>query len=158
LLLVSLSASSLLAGCGGGSQPPPRLSQRDAAPLVAIARRVVRDAPRDACAARSGIAALRARTRALVGSGRVPVRLRAPLLAGVAAVAVDAPTCPPPKPAQQPRAQPPPAAPVAAVTAPTPSGPGKGHDGEGEHNGEGKGHGHGHGHDHGHDGDQDDQG
>jgi hypothetical protein len=158
LLLASLSASSLLAGCGGGSQPPPRLSRVDAAPLVAIARRVVRDAPRDGCAARSEIAALRARTRALVASGRVPLRLRAPLLAGVAAVAADAPACRPPQPQSQQQSQPSPA-PAAPVTAtPSPPSPrGRGH--PHEHRGHGEGHGkakeHGHGHGHGHDGDED---
>ena len=57
--------------------------------------RVVRDAPADGCLAKREIAALSARAHALVLSGRVPEQLSAPLLAGVAAVAADAPACAP---------------------------------------------------------------
>jgi hypothetical protein len=98
-LFVSLSASSLLAACGGAAhrtQPP--LQKRDAAQLIALAQAVARDAPNDGCAARREIDALSAKANDLVSAGRVPLRLKAPLLAGVAAVAADAPACAPPAP------------------------------------------------------------
>src|SRR5262249_57690117 len=94
-----------------------------AARLVGLAQGVARDAPTDGCAAQTEIAALQAKANALVAAGRVPLRLRAPLLAGVAAVAADTPECtPPPAPVKTP--------------APVPK-----HD-NGKHNGEHK-HGHG---------------
>jgi hypothetical protein len=121
------------AGCGGhAGRPEPRLNRSDARELVSLAQQVARDAPSDGCAAQREIAALSAKAHALVAAGRVPLRLRAPLLDGVAAVAADAPACAPP-PAAAP-------APAATTTAPV-----EPHD-NGKHKGEKKkGHGHGHG-------------
>ena len=94
-----------------------------------LAQQVARDAPNDGCAAQRGIAALSAKAHELVAAGRVPVRLRAQLLAGVAAVAADAPACtPPPAP--------------AAAPAPVEKHDNGKHKGEKKH-GHGKGHGHG---------------
>ena len=121
----------VVAGCGGHArQPEPRLARNDASELASLARQVARDAPNDGCAAQREIAALSEKAHELVAAGRVPVRLRAPLLAGVAAVAADAPACAPPP------------APAANTTAPDEQ-----HD-NGKHKGEkkkeqGKGHGHG---------------
>jgi hypothetical protein len=117
----------LAAGCGSQHRrsAEPTLRHGDAAQLIALAQQVARDAPTDGCAAQREIAALQATANDLVAAGRVPLRLRAPLLAGVAAVAADAPACaPPPAPEKTP--------------APVPK-----HD-NGKHNGEHKGHGHGH--------------
>jgi hypothetical protein len=129
LLLAVVAA----AGCGGQARrPEPRLTRADARELVLLAQQVVRDAPTDGCAASTEIAALSAKANELVAAGRVPVRLRAPLLAGVAAVAADAPACtPPPAPAP------------AAAPAPVEK-----HD-NGKHKGKDKGKGHGKGHGHG---------
>jgi hypothetical protein len=103
-----------------------------------LAQQIVRDAKGDRCRARREIAALSARARALVAGGSVPLRLRAPLLAGVAAVVADAPACTPiaPRPAA--------VSTPAASPAPKPAaaGPKKGHD-HGKHKGEEHGHGHG---------------
>jgi hypothetical protein len=122
-----LLAVVVAAGCGGQARrPEPRLTQADASELVSLAQQVVRDAPTDGCAATSEIAALSAKANELVAAGRVPARLRGPLLAGVAAVAADAPACaPPPAPA-----------PAPAASAPV----------EKRDNGKHKGKGHGHGH------------
>jgi hypothetical protein len=118
------------AGCGGQARrPEPRLTQAEASELVSLAQQVARDAPTDGCAATREIEALSAKANELVSAGRVPARLRAPLLAGVAAVAADAPACtPPPAP------------------APAASAPAEKHD-NGKHKGwdKEKGHGHGHG-------------
>ena len=95
-----LSASSLLAGCGGHARhtAEPHLPRSDAAQLITLAQAVSRDAPVDACAAQQDAATLAAKARELVAAGRVPLSLRAHLLAGVDAVAADAPACaPPPK-------------------------------------------------------------
>jgi hypothetical protein len=144
-VLVLSAALAALAGCGGqASRPEPRLAQRDAARLVALARRVARDAPSDGCAARRDVAALSSQAHALVAAGRVPLRLRAPLLAGVAAVAADAPACAPPAPAP---------APTPAPAATAPPAKARGHEKPGHeqrpHRHPDHGHGHGHGHDHG---------
>jgi hypothetical protein len=134
LLLGSLAASSaVLAACGGSARrpPAPELRHRDAAQLIAIARRFAREVPSDRCAAARDAADLGTRARSLVAAGRVPAPLRAPLLAGVAAVAAKAPACPPPAP------------PAAALAVRT--GKGKGHGpkpGHGRGHDKGKGHGH----------------
>jgi hypothetical protein len=108
---------------------------------VSLARRVAQDAPSDGCVAKRDIAALSAKANALVAAGRVPVRLRAHLLAGVAAVEADAPVCTPPAPAPTPA----PAAAPAPAPAPT-DGHGKGHAfGHEKHHGHGHGHGNGNG-------------
>ena len=127
----------LLAGCGGQARrsPEPRLAQRDAAQLVSLAQQVARDAPADGCAAQREIAALSAKAHELVDAGRVPVRLRTQLLAGVAAVAADAPVCTP-QPAPAPAAAP------ATTPAPVEKHDNGKHKGEKKH-GNGKGHGHG---------------
>ena len=92
-----LSASSLLAGCGGhAAKSAPRLPRSDAAQLIALAQSVAQDAGPNRCTARSEIDALSAKARELVAAGSVPLRLRAPLLDGVAALAAAAPTCTPP--------------------------------------------------------------
>lgn len=122
------------ASCGGHDRrPEPRLARGDANELVSLAQQVVRDAPTDGCVAQREIAALTAKAHELVAAGRVPVRLRAQLLAGVAAVAADAPSCtPPPAPAPAP----------AAAPAPVEKHDNGKHKGEKKH-GHGKGHGHG---------------
>ena len=131
--MLGVVVAAATAGCGGHARraAQPQLQHRDATALVSLARRVARDAPVDGCAAKREIAALSARAHELVAAGRVPAQLRAPLLAGVAAVAADAPACSPP------------AAPAASVTT-TSHGTGKG-----EKHGKGHGHGHGHGDDEG---------
>ena len=106
---------------------------------MSLSRRVAQDAPSDGCAAKHDIAALSAKAHALVAAGRVPVRLRAQLLAGVAAVEANAPVCTPPAPAPTPAPAPAPA--PASAPAPTDA-HGKGHAfGRDKHH-----HGHGHGH------------
>ncbi|HZO97120.1 MAG TPA: hypothetical protein VFB42_07095 [Gaiellaceae bacterium] len=141
MLLASLSASSLLAACGGsaGRPPEPRLARRDAAELVALARRVERDVPADGCAARREILELRALAGRLVAAGRVPAPLRSPLRAGVAALAADAPACAPPPPAA-------PAAPAEEEGDEGPGGRGGRDHGHGNAHGHGRAKGHGHGH------------
>jgi hypothetical protein len=125
-----------LAGCGGHARrADPQLAHGDAAQLVSLARRVAEEAPTDGCAAKRDIAVLSAKAHALVAAGRVPVRLRAQLLAGVAAVEADAPACTPPAPAPAPAATPAPAPAQAPVED------GKGHEKHKDH-GHGKGHGH----------------
>ena len=99
---------------------------------MVLAQQVARDAPSDGCAAQREIAALSAQARSLVAAGRVPARLRAPLLDGVAAVAADAPACTPPAPAPAP----------APVEQPgNGNGKANGHFKHKDH-GNGKGHGH----------------
>jgi len=91
-----LSASSLLAACGGhAQQSAPHLPKSDAAQLIALAQVVARDARVDGCTARSKIDALSAKARELVANGSVPLRLRTPLLDGVTALAAEAPVCTP---------------------------------------------------------------
>jgi hypothetical protein len=120
-----LSASSVLAACGGHpQQSAPHLPKSTAAQLIALAQTVARDARSDGCTARSEIDALSTKAHELIANGSVPLRLRAPLLNGVTALAAEAPACTPPAPAP----------------APTPSPPGK-------HDKPAKQH-----HDHGHDG------
>jgi hypothetical protein len=105
-LLVLLSASSLLAACGGGGHgAQPRLPKGDAAQLIALAQAVVRDAPQDPCAAQRDATTLAAKARELVAAGSVPPPLHAQLLAGVDAVAADATACTPPAPAPNPHGQ-----------------------------------------------------
>jgi hypothetical protein len=129
-----LLAVVVAAGCGGQARrPEPRLAQADARELVSLAQQVARDAPTDGCAARTEIAALSAKANELVAAGRVPARLRAPLLAGVATVAADAPACAPPP---------------APAPAPAASAPDEKHD-NGKHKGKEKGKEHGKGHGHG---------
>ncbi|HEY3921359.1 MAG TPA: hypothetical protein VGL76_04515 [Gaiellaceae bacterium] len=124
-----MSASSVAAGCGGHAAAPPpapHFARSDASQLVALAGNVTKDAPGDACAADNDIAAFKAKVDQLVAAGRIPTRLRAHLLVGVAALAADAPPCTPP--------------------APTPPAPhGKPHGPKPRHD-HGPGHGHGHGH------------
>ena len=126
--LVLLSASSVAAGCGGttAAPPPPKLGSGVAAQIVTLAQRV--EADTNSCAARNDIAALNAKVNELIGSGAVAVRLRAPLLAGVAALTADAPAC-----------------------APTPAKPGKGPKPGHGPNPPKPGHGHGDGNDQGND-------
>ena len=126
-----------LAGCGGAARPPePRLAHRDATRLEALARQIERDAPADGCAAKSEITALATRVHALVAAGRVPVRLRVPLLRGVESLVADTPACAPPAPSP---AAGPASPPIELVH-------GEGHR---EHKDHGHGHGHGDGHDRG---------
>jgi hypothetical protein len=129
------------AGCGGHTRSEPRLAARDAQQLIALAQSVARDAPADGCAARREIESVRAKSRALVAAGRVPTRLQAPLLAGVARLVAAAPPCTPPAPA-----------PVAATTASRPAARPQAHPHGHERakqKGKGKAKGHGPGHDHG---------
>jgi hypothetical protein len=103
LLLVVVAAT----GCGGhGRQAEPRLPRGDAAQLVTLARQIERDAPTHGCAAKDEIASFAAKAHALVAAGRVPVRLRAPLLRGVEALLADTPACAPPAPAPVPASAP----------------------------------------------------
>jgi hypothetical protein len=127
------------AGCGGhASRPEPRIARDEAAQLVALARQVERDAPADGCAAKDEIAALAAKAHELVAAGRVPLRLRAPLLRGVDGLLADTPACAPPAPAPAPAPTP------APVPTPQTGAHGKGHEKHHDHgNGNGKGHGHG---------------
>jgi hypothetical protein len=137
--LLGVAAAALTAGCGGHDRrAEPQLARGDAAQLVSLARRVAQDAPTDGCAAKREIAALSAKAHALVAAGRVPVQLRAQLLAGVAAVEADAPTCTPPAPTPAPAVSATPATPP--VQAPVDD-HGKGHEKHKDH-GHGKGHGH----------------
>jgi hypothetical protein len=71
----------LLAGCG--SSGGPHLAHRDAAPLIALADRISREAP---CAQARDIRALRAHTIALVNAHRVPAALQETLTSGVNAL------------------------------------------------------------------------
>jgi len=93
--LAWLSASSLLAGCGGSAHAvaPPHLAHKDAARLISLANAIARDAPGNGCAARREIASLSAEAHALVSARRVPAALRAQLLSGVGAVVSTAPAC-----------------------------------------------------------------
>jgi hypothetical protein len=94
-----LSASSLLAACGGhATQSAPRLPKSDAAQLIALAQTVAQDAGANGCTARSEIDALSAKARELVAAGSVPLQLRSTLLNGVAALTADAPACTPSQP------------------------------------------------------------
>jgi hypothetical protein len=96
-----LSASSLLAACGGNAKPqsaPPHLPKSSATQLIALAQTVARDARGDGCTSRSEIDALSAKAHELVANGSVPLRLREPLLNGVTALAAEAPVCTPPAP------------------------------------------------------------
>jgi hypothetical protein len=138
--VLGVAVAAVTAGCGGHARrAEPHIARGDASQLVSLARRVARDAPADGCAAKRDIAALSAKANALVAAGRVPVRLRAQLLAGVAAVEADAPACTPPAPAPAP-------APAPPASAPAPRDRhGKGH----AHGHEKRHHGHGHGHGHG---------
>jgi len=130
-----VAVTALTAGCGGHARrAEPRLPQRDAAQLVALARQIERDGPSDGCAAKNEITVFATKTNALVAAGRVPLRLRVPLLRGVESLLADTPACAPPAPAPTPApATPPPPAPIH----------GKSHQ---------KDHGHGHGHDQGDEG------
>jgi hypothetical protein len=103
------------AGCGGST---PRLARTDAAPLIALADRIAHESP---CAQKRDLAAVRARTIALVNRKAVPSGLQEPLLAGVNDLASRSPACALPQPSSPPPAEPQPS-----------------HD-----------HGHGHGHDNG---------
>src|SRR5262249_19647899 len=141
-LALGLVAAALTAGCGGHARrAEPQLPRGGAAQLVSLSPRVAQDAPSDRCAAKRDIAALSAKAHALVAAGRVPVRLRAQLLAGVAAVEANAPVCTPPAPAptQAPAAAP--ARAPAPAQAPTDV-HGKGHAyGREKHHGNEHGHG-----------------
>ena len=67
---------------------------------------MARDARTNGCTARTEIDALSAKARELVAAGSVPLRLRAPLLDGVQALAAEAPACTPaPTPAPPPGKQ-----------------------------------------------------
>jgi len=128
------------AGCGGhGRRAEPRLAERDATQLLALARQVERDAPSNGCAAKQEIVAFAAKAHGLVAAGRVPLQLRAPLLRGVESLLADTPACAPPSPtpAPAPVVKPPPA-PVH---------------GKGPHEHKPKDKGHGHRHDQGDGGD-----
>jgi hypothetical protein len=70
-----------------------------------MAQAVARDAKTNGCAARTEIDALSTQAQALVAAGRVPLRLRAPLLKGIDDLAAEAPACTPP-PAPTPAPQP----------------------------------------------------
>jgi hypothetical protein len=123
-----LSASSLLAACGGNAKPQsaPHLPKSSAAQLIALAQTVARDARGDGCTARSEIDALSAKAHELVANGSVPLRLRAPLLNGVTALAAEAPACTPPAPTPTP----------APAKAPKHGKPDKAHHDHGHHGGD----------------------
>ncbi|HZT16649.1 MAG TPA: hypothetical protein VFA19_11940 [Gaiellaceae bacterium] len=127
-LTVSLAACSAASGCGDAAGPPA-IARSDAAPLVALARRVASDQP---CAARRDVRLLERRAAALARSGRLPAELARPLTAAVTSLAADTPPCLSAVPAVT---TPPPPAP------PRPPAPRRGH---------GHAHGHGHGRGHGH--------
>ncbi len=83
-----VTAAGLLAGCGSGGGP--HLAHQDAAPLIALADQISREAP---CAQARDIRALRTRTIALVNAHRAPASLQETLTSGVNAFV--APLCPP---------------------------------------------------------------
>jgi hypothetical protein len=119
----------LLSGCGGEE---PHLSRTDAAPLIALARRMPGEA---ACAQARDIRSLQRRAVALVNARRVPLRLQDPLMSGVNALAELAPVCLDPV--------------QAAAPSPAPRGraPQRGsHDGGPQHDDKGHSHANRHGH------------
>jgi len=79
----------MLAGCGGDR---PRLARADAAPLIALSKRI---ASEGRCAQARDIRALHRRTIALVDARRVPSRLQQTLISGVDQLASQAPVCVP---------------------------------------------------------------
>jgi hypothetical protein len=88
LAVLSSALAVVLTGCG--DDPQPRLAHADAAQLIALTERIPHE---DACAQTRDIADVSARAVQLVDRGRVPADLRAPLLAGVNALAARAPSC-----------------------------------------------------------------
>ena len=111
------------AGCGGHD---PRLARPDVAPLIVLSHRIAQEGP---CAQKRDLAAVRARTIALVNRDAIPSDLQEPLVAGVNDLANRTPKCVPPPPVTPPPEQP----------APT-----QANDKHPKH-GHGKDHGHGHG-------------
>jgi hypothetical protein len=116
-LVVSLTACSALAGCGGNGHVS--IARTDAAPIAALARKIAAEGP---CAQRRDIAQLRQQAYALVSSRRLPASIADPFVSGVNALTADAPPCVP-------------AVPVAPVKKPKPKGPPKKH----PHHGHGRG-------------------
>jgi hypothetical protein len=92
-------AAVVLAGCGGDR---PHLARADAAPLIALSKRIAHE---DRCGQARDIPKLQARTIALVNARRVPATLQETLLSGVNQLASQAPVCLP----RAVRATPPPA-------------------------------------------------
>jgi hypothetical protein len=113
-LVASLSVCSALAGCGGGSHAT--IPRADADQLATLARQIAGEGP---CAQRRDIPQLQQRALQLVSSQSVSAAVGRQLVAGVNALAADAPPCVP-------------AIPATTVTPPPPQ--------------KEKKHGHGHGH------------
>lgn len=90
-LLVSLTACSALAACGGGSAQAPALRKADAQRLIALSRQV--EAAGTSCARQRAIAQVRSAASQLIDSGRIPPELQEPLSSGVNALVADGPTC-----------------------------------------------------------------
>ncbi|MGH3001621.1 MAG: hypothetical protein ACRDM1_02955 [Gaiellaceae bacterium] len=130
MLLLAVSVG-LLAGCGG--EAAPRLAHADAAPLLALSRRIAGEGP---CAQARDIETLRRRTVALVNAKHVPAALQDPLMSGVNALAEELPPCLPRIPSAPVTAAPVTTAPTVKAAPAPKHGPG--------------GHGHGHHHGHGH--------
>ena len=131
-------AAGVLVGCGGGD--PPRIARGDAAPLIALSAQIAHEGR---CAQARDIAALKARSAALVGADRVPPRLRQALVRGVAQLAAQAPVCVPrvaPVPTE--RLEPVATPPSGGRGEPTPPAHSQPHG-----HGHGRGHGRGNGHD-----------
>jgi hypothetical protein len=123
-----------LAGCGGGDAPT--LARSDAAPLIALSKRIPGE---DRCAQARDIRALHTRAVALVNARRVPAKLQETLISGVNQLAAQAPVC---VPHVSPVAIEP-TAPTVTVPDPVPRrGHGHGHKPKhhGKSHGEGKGH------------------
>lgn len=118
-------AAVLLAGCGSGRQPEPRLPRLTADRLLAGTRAVeAAFAKGDGCAARAAQADLQRSSLALLNAGRVPQEFQEELQAAVGdLVSRPAPACSRPAPAAEPERH------------------GKG-EGNGRHKGRGKGKGH----------------
>ena len=101
-VLPAAAAVVLLAGCGGAGAGP-HLARSDAAPLIALADRIAREAP---CAQARDIRALAAKRTALVNAQRVPPALQDALSSGVNALVEQTPPCLPTVPAATPAVEP----------------------------------------------------
>jgi hypothetical protein len=144
-LIALLTACS---GCGGHGAPTAALRRSDAAPLIALARRIEHEG---GCAQRRDIALLRRRTAELVDARRVPNELQHSLVRGVDTLVADAPLCVPAVPAATTTTAGTTTAPNVR-TPPPPSAPPHGHEHHGPHHGPKHpkpehDHGHGHGQD-----------
>ena len=117
VVAVALGAFAL-AGCGGDGRP--YLPRTDAAPLIALSKRIAHEGR---CAQARDIRILQTRTIALVNAHRIPAALQESLLSGVNQLAAQTPVCVPR---------------VTPVTT-TPAAPSPHTHGKGKHRGHGEG-------------------